>query len=280
MYYPTEMTMSIAQKILNDGTPYNPKDRTALKNFTAALHALNMTLMVQVPVVGADPESRDGKLSIELQHRAEDAIKFWSEQGVDGVFLVGLEHFGADKWVGRIVERWHDILERYGAAENNGTEKVLMTSYAFANKLSESGNLEGREALKYIDLLDATLDVSAISNNVTETTEMIESMAKWDSSEERPWINWNLRFLTDLPLSNAAAAFQMLLPGTINIGNLDDSHFDGEQLRNMTELRTVAVPINMNGNYKRCDCDEGLSKETNYVVHHPIKVTTLLSFHA
>jgi hypothetical protein len=34
----------------------------------------------------------------------------------------------------------------------------------------------------------------------------------------------------------------------------------------------VAVPIHMNGNYKRCDCDEGVTKETNYVVHHPIKV--------
>jgi hypothetical protein len=29
----------------------------------------------------------------------------------------------------------------------------------------------------------------------------------------------------------------------------------------------------MNGNYKRCDCDEGVTKETNYVVHHPIKVS-------
>jgi hypothetical protein len=66
---------------------------------------------------------------------------------------------------------------------------------------------------------------------------------------------------------------QMLLPGTVNIGSLEESKFDGEQLRNMTNLRMVAVPINMNGNYKRCDCEEGITKETNYVVHHPIKVT-------
>jgi hypothetical protein len=30
-----------------------------------------MTLIVQVPVVGSDPESAAGKLSIELQHRVE-----------------------------------------------------------------------------------------------------------------------------------------------------------------------------------------------------------------
>jgi hypothetical protein len=109
-----------------------------------------------------------------------------------------------------------------------------------------------------------------ITSNINETTNLIENMAKWDSSEERPWINWNLRFVRDLPLSNAAAAFQMLLPGTVNIGNLMESRMDSEQLRNMTSLRTVAVPIRMNGNYKRCDCDEGFTKETNYVVHHPI----------
>jgi hypothetical protein len=110
------------------------------------------------------------------------------------------------------------------------TDKVLMTSFAFAHRLTESGNEEGSAALKFIDLLDATLDVSSVGNNSLETTEMIESMAKWDSADERPWINWNLRFVRDLPLTNAAAAFQMLLPGTVNIGNLDDSKLDGDQV--------------------------------------------------
>ena len=272
MYHPTEKTLEIAQQVIGDGSVYNSRLPTPLKNFTSALQQKNMSLIVQVPVVGSDAEFSEGKLSIELQHRVEDTIKFWAEQGVDGVFLEGLERFGADSWVGRIVERWHDILQRYG---NNVTEKVLMTSYSFAHKLSESGNTEGRDALKFIDLLDATLDYSSITYPTTETAEAIETMAKWDSSEERPWINWNLRFVKNLPLSNAAAAFQMLLPGTINIGSLDESGFDGDQLRNMTSLRMVAVPINMNGNYKRCDCEEGITKETNYVVHHPIKVNVL-----
>ena len=123
MYHPTSMTIDIAQKVLADGAEYNPRVETRLKKFTSALHALNMSLMVQVPVIGSDIESREGKLSIELQHRVEDAIKYWSEQGADGVFLDGLEHFGADNWVGRIVERWHDILERYGQVESIWTER-------------------------------------------------------------------------------------------------------------------------------------------------------------
>ncbi len=59
----------------------------------------------------------------------------------------------------------------------------------------------------------------------------------------------------------------MLLPGTININNVEDSG----QLHNLTHLRMVAVPIYMNGNYKHCDCEDGTTKETNYVLHHPIK---------
>ena len=80
LYYPTSETLTIAQKVLANGQPYDPRGSSPLKSFTSALHALNMTLMVQVPVVGNDPESVEGKLSIELQHRAEDAIKYWSEQ--------------------------------------------------------------------------------------------------------------------------------------------------------------------------------------------------------
>jgi hypothetical protein len=63
----------------------------------------------------------------------------------------------------------------------------------------------------------------------------------------------------------------MFLPGTININSLDRIDLQGDQLLNMTALRFHAVPIYMNGNYKRCSCPEGFSKETNYIMHHPIK---------
>lgn len=63
----------------------------------------------------------------------------------------------------------------------------------------------------------------------------------------------------------------MFLPGSININSLDKIDLQSDQLLNMTSLRSLAVPIYMNGNYKRCNCPEGLSKETNYILHHPIK---------
>jgi hypothetical protein len=42
----------------------------------------------------------------------------------------------------------------------------------------------------------------------------------------------------------------------------------------MTKLRAKAVPIYMNGNYKRCDCPEeekGYVKEKNFLMHQPIE---------
>jgi len=63
----------------------------------------------------------------------------------------------------------------------------------------------------------------------------------------------------------------MFLPGTINLNSLEKTNLHSEQLSNMTAVRSMATPIYMNGNYKRCLCGEGFSKETNYILHHPIK---------
>jgi len=63
----------------------------------------------------------------------------------------------------------------------------------------------------------------------------------------------------------------MLLPGTINIDNINENPPDLGQLQNLTSLRMVAVPIHMNGNYKHSNCEDGTTKETNYIIHHPLK---------
>ena len=73
----------------------------------------------------------------------------------------------------------------------------------------------------------------------------------------------------------------MLLPGTINInrpaaspsGQSEEERLTG----NMSELRAVAVPIYMNGNYKPCHvCQEDTVKETNYHMHQPIEYVVQL----
>jgi len=46
-----------------------------------------------------DEEYRNNILSMTLKHETEQAIMYLAQQGVDGVFLVGMEHFGSDRFV-------------------------------------------------------------------------------------------------------------------------------------------------------------------------------------
>ena len=68
----------------------------------------------------------------------------------------------------------------------------------------------------------------------------------------------------------------MLLPGTINLVDTHQITPDPAAFKNMTNLRALAVPIYMNGNYKRCDCPEGTTKEVNYALNQPLADTIQL----
>ena len=86
-------------------------------------------------------------------------------------------------------------------------------------------------------------------------------------------------FQGSLPLSNAAIALHMLLPGTINLNgaNLNYSNEStSRNISNMTSLRALAVPIHMNGNYRKCHCEAGTTKEINYLISQPINETIQL----
>ena len=172
-----------------------------------------------------------------------------------------------------------------------------MTSYKFAHNLEKANNAKSDDALKHISLLDATLQTTSDTDDeeadvivFNKTSDALNEIATWDSVKGRPWINWNIDS-ESLPLSNAALALQMLLPGTINIGarkihsilpdldvaehvTVQNHSLSGDGFHNMTKLRTISVPIYMNGNYKRCDCPEaekGYVKEKNFLMHQPIE---------
>ncbi len=245
----------------------NPGD-AILRNLTASLHDLNMTLMIRIPVREDNENAKPERISMELKHQVELSIKFWAEKGADGIFLQGLENFDwQGDWVVKDVSRWKDALEQYGQHTTN--TRILMTSYKLVEKLSDNG-LPVDEALRYISLLDANIVLD--SGNVTVISSSLDEVAEWDAHETRPWINWNFKMSKDAneSIRNAEAAFQMLLPGTINLG-YDAADLNQSTLHDMTSLRAVAVPIYMNGNYKRCDCEAGTEKEPNYHLRQPIE---------
>ena len=250
LYHPTEDFEAIYGETMN---------KTKVDQYIDAVHKLNMTIMIHVPVVGKANETEKGTLSLELKQAVERVIQFWAAHGADGIFLDGLEHFGADKWVGTYLSNWDSVFKKYGTTDN---KRILMASYHFISNLMESENDAAAKAMKHIGLLDAHLDLDP--SNVTVLSRQIEQISAWDATEGRPWINWNLN---TLPNTKAAIAFHLLLPGTITVR--EDLN-DEETLKNLTRIRTVAVPILMNGNYRRCECEEGHTKESNFVVSKPV----------
>ena len=290
MYHPSNMIIGLIKDMMTeqDSPDY------ALQRFTSSLHQFNMTLMVQLPIVGYLNESKHGKITLDLQQDVSKAIQFLMQQGVDGIFLDGLEQFGSDIWVAEKVKIWRDVIDQYGITNRT---RILMTSYKFAHNLEKANNAKSDDALKHISLLDATLQTTSDTDDeeadvivFNKTSDALNEIATWDSVKGRPWINWNIDS-ESLPLSNAALALQMLLPGTINIGarkihsilpdldvaehvTVQNHSLSGDGFHNMTKLRTISVPIYMNGNYKRCDCPEaekGYVKEKNFLMHQPIE---------
>ena len=109
-----------------------------IRDLAPLLHAKNMTLMVGVPVLGL-PDDKDfakGVISLDLSHQVENAIKFFMESGVDGVFLEGLEHFGADNYVADAVLAWKRVINRFGVTNRS---RIMMTSYRYLPYIVKHG---------------------------------------------------------------------------------------------------------------------------------------------
>ena len=240
---------------------------TEISEFFQKVHASNLTIMVQIFVVPDDTN----RLSLDIEHRVNLAIEFWTKLGSDGIFLHGLQFFDTDVWIAQKITSWHSLLDRFD--QDHERSKILMTSYVFAQHLTAMvEESEAAQALSKISLLDADFNLDLFSN-ITDLEEDLDRITHWDTIKSRPWINWNLE--TSNPLSNAALAMQMLLPGTINLNNYTffETSDNNDSIKNMTNLRALAVPIYMNGNYKRCDCEGGTTKEVNYVIHQPVAET-------
>ncbi len=248
------------------------------------MHDLNMTLVVQIAAT-----EREGKRDTEeLAHSITKAIRYWAKIGTDGIFLDGLEHFVDEQLFDTYLGVWNDVFKKYARTKNRS---AFMCSYDFIRVLEKKyeerndGGDSFNKVLGYFSLLDTTLDLD--SRNIAEISRDVLEAAVWGMAEGRPWINWNMRLAgrsVGLPLTKAHLAFQFFLPGTISVeatadrngsagghgvpGDVPSPAADSATLRNLTRVRTIAVPIFMNGNYRRCECPDrgGYEKESNLVL--------------
>eukprot|EP00096_Caligus_rogercresseyi_P011907 TRINITY_DN4834_c0_g1_i3.p1 TRINITY_DN4834_c0_g1~~TRINITY_DN4834_c0_g1_i3.p1 ORF type:complete len:655 (+),score=172.11 TRINITY_DN4834_c0_g1_i3:541-2505(+) len=238
---------------LDNRVPEFFKNESLASELMGKLHDHDMNLIVEIHVVGDGDMDREyveeGRLSLELQHTVAKAIKFWSQRGVDGIFLMGLGHFVSDKWIGEALSDWRTVMAKYGTSSQH---KILITELDFTLKT------EDKLIMDKMDLLDATLHIPE-PGNIIHALEDIFNITSWDTPVKYPWINWNLNSVR--PLSNSLLALQMMLPGSVNVLKED---IESPAFKELASLRLESVPIYMNGNYKRCDCAESYEKERNF----------------
>ena len=71
-------------------------DDDTIKSFINHLHANELSLIVQIPIVNVeDEDSNPGdrpKMSLDLEHQIDESIQFWMKHGADGIFLGMISH--------------------------------------------------------------------------------------------------------------------------------------------------------------------------------------------
>jgi len=240
----------------------------SLGSLATKLHEAEMTLMVEVPAMQANSS---GKMEYQLERAIMTAIVYWAERGVDGISIIGLEHFSSDPFLPGNIKTWRNKFEQYGTSPN---AKILGGPFLLPHNIETASPAKEDEeysspafkGIASLGLLDATVKVGSKDLN-QEVGEAMKMATKWDMAPSQPWIHWGMEGMNRYHLTHAELAFLMFLPGTISLrGIRPDQELLIEQL---AKIRRSAVPIFMNGNYKSCrsHCTSFKEKEENYLVH-------------
>ena len=136
-------------------------DLNLLTDLASSLHAANMTLLVDIPTLSAN-----STVEPEIDFKITKAIQFWAGLGVNGISLVGLESYGADRFVSDRVAAWATDFEKY----SKQTQRILITSYLLPESIDGSDGADrsvgktGSDSIGDFGLLEATLDLSNLTN--------------------------------------------------------------------------------------------------------------------
>lgn len=200
-------------------------------------------------------KSTSDHLNSMRQSVVEEAMEFWLQNGVDGVYLKGLEHYVNDPKFLLELKKWKDIK---GSFEKTGRSKMLMCDYRILSSIDDEQTLE--TLLSTMDLLDVYLDVSNGTSHIkTEVSNCQER--KLAEKKEYPWIHWNIgnigtkRLASRVENNFGAILFQFLLPGTISIfygdeiglTEIHDPHLDHNDLKNIHQLAPMKWQPNGTG---------------------------------
>lgn len=162
-------------------------------------------LTSMAPILDSVPEQKD---------EVSSAIKFWTEKGVDGFYLKGLEHFVHEKSFSNKLRYWKLII---------GTNRILISNI---KTLTEAeGTLAKNAILNRIDLIDVTVGVSNGTNDIRAQIDNVLNGILFEKAGY-PWVHWSVgnvdtkRVSSTLQVNNASVAvalMTLMLPGTPSI---------------------------------------------------------------
>lgn len=236
----------------------------------SALHSRNISLVLDLPLYPVVRELKLNKLYVHTKNKTEslaeymkddfinkaeftddsdsdpisEAIDFWIQQGVDGFYLKGLEHFVGSEHFGEAVRNWKLMI---------GHDRVLIINY---NVLEMAPDNTIDILLNRIDLVDVKLDLEADTNTIRSQIESVQNGTLF-SKPGAPWVHWSIgdvdtrRLASRLSHGNAtlgATLLQLMLPGTqslfygdeVGLKDVSDPEGDREDLKHIHQLAVMA----------------------------------------
>lgn len=162
-------------------------------------------------------KSNSENVNLVPQTAVEEALNFWFDLGIDGVYFKGLENYVKDGKFLAEVEKWNNIKEKYRL---NGENKMLMCDFEVLETAEDEKVKD--VILTTMDLLDIYLDLSNGTHHIYNQIKKCEGENIYDRYGN-PWIHWNIgnvetkRLASKVTNHLGAIMFQYLLPGTISI---------------------------------------------------------------
>jgi len=153
------------------------------------------------------------------------AISYWLKNGVDGIYLKGLEYLVDMPDFASLIQEWRRVTKSFNKGLDK--EKIVMCSMDVLNALDLEDNSSKVDAvLNSMDLIDVSLDI--VTNGTEGLKAQVDKVVKGVLFKKPgyPWIHWNIgnidtrRVASHLPKGNATLAavlFEMMLPGTPSI---------------------------------------------------------------
>lgn len=239
-----------------------PEDLAAVAK---TLHDKNMSLLLDLPIspylsqldsvdVDFNEEMNsvdDGSLRVarspQYKNRVLEALRQWSNHGVDGFYVKGLEKFNNDPYLVANIKAWKKLL---------GPNRIIIINNEALEQLDDSLT---QTLLKHVDLVDVFISVTNGTDQIAKQIKRVlgSSLRPGDG----PYIQWSIGGVSEHRISYgltpnatlAATLMSLMLPGTPSVFYGDEialsethdpfgDHIETKHLHHLSPMAWNTVP--------------------------------------